>query len=162
MTTPVSGGCHCGALHVRFTPSGPLSSLAVRSCACSFCTKHGARMTTDPAGQLEIEVRDPSRLVRYRFAMSTADFLVCSGCGMYVAAVLTEGERSWATLNVNLIDPPADDRFTAATSGDYAAEDRQARIARRKARWTPTVVRLVSARRAELTEPSKMSTRLLP
>jgi hypothetical protein len=146
MTNTISGSCHCGALHVRFTPSGPVSRLAVRTCACSFCTKHGARTTADPAGQLEIEVHDPSRLVRYQFGMRTADFLVCGGCGIYAAAVISDGERSWATLNINVLDPPTDESFTTATSVDYGAEDREARRARRMARWTPTIVRLAPGR----------------
>jgi hypothetical protein len=127
---------------VRFTSSQRFESLSVRACCCSFCTKHGARTTTDPSGQLEIEICDPARLLRYRFGLNTADYLLCSECGIYVAAVLTDGGRSWATLNVNLIDQIADDRFAAPTPVEYGAEDRDARIARRKARWTPTSVRL--------------------
>jgi hypothetical protein len=144
MTNIISGGCHCGALRVRFT-SRRFETLAVRACGCSFCTKHGARTTTDPSGQLELEICDPARLIRYRFGMNTADYLVCGGCGIYAAAVLTDGERSWATLNINVLDQPADHRVAAATPVDYGAEDRDARIARRKATWTPTITRLAPA-----------------
>lgn len=145
MMTTVSGSCHCGALRVHFRPSRRLDNLAVRACGCSFCTKHGARTTTDPEGHLEIEIGDPARLVRYRFAMNTADFLVCGGCGVYLAAVMTEGERAWATLNTIILDEPDDDRFTAAIPVHYDAEDRDARIARRKAKWTPTSIRVAPA-----------------
>lgn len=62
--------------------------------------------------------------------MENTDYPVCGGCGIYAAAVLTDGKRSWATPNINLLDQPMDDRFTAAIPVDYGAEDRDARIVR--------------------------------
>jgi len=143
--TSVQGGCHCGAIRVHFLPSGRLGDLPVRACGCTFCRKHGARTTTDPRARLEIEVRDDRRLERYRFGLGTCDFFVCSSCGVYVAAVITEGERAWATLNVNTLEPIADDQFAEPTTVHYDLEDRDARIARRMAQWTPTEVRIARA-----------------
>lgn len=140
--TSVLGGCHCGAIRVRFTPSGRLGDLAVRACGCTFCRKHSARTTTDPRGRLEIEIRDEHRLARYRFGLGTSESFVCTGCGVYVAAVLTADDQAWATLNINTLEPVAGDPFGEATPVHYDVEDRDARIARRKARWTPTEVRL--------------------
>jgi hypothetical protein len=137
----LSGGCHCGAIAVRFTPSRPLEELALRACQCSFCLRHGANTTTDAAGHLAIDVRDATRLQRYRFGLATAEYLVCGACGVYVAAVLTDGDRAWSTLNVRVLELPDGARFAAvATAVSYDGEDVAARIARRKAVWTPTVV----------------------
>jgi hypothetical protein len=140
--TSVLGGCHCGAIRVRFMPNGRLGDLAVRACGCTFCRKHGARTTTDPLARLEIEVRDDRLLVRYRFGLATCDYFVCASCGVYVAAVLAADERAWATLNINTLEPIADDEFAEAKPVHYDLEDRAARIARRMARWTPTELRI--------------------
>lgn len=137
----LSGSCHCGAIGVRFTPSRALEELALRACQCSFCLRHGANTTTDASGHLEIDVRDASRLQRYRFGLATADYLVCGVCGVYVAAVLVDGDRAWSTLNVRVLELPAGASFAAlATPVSYDGEEIAARIARRKAVWTPTVV----------------------
>ena len=86
-----------------------------------------------------ITVHHPDELLRYRFGLETADFLVCTRCGIYVAAVMTEGARCWATVNVNILD--AVDRLTQpATPVTYEGESAPERAARRKARWTPAVI----------------------
>lgn len=143
--TSVTGRCHCGAILVRFTTGGRLSDLAVRACGCSFCARHGARNVTDPQGRLEIDVRDERSLRRYRFGLGTSDFFVCGTCGVYVAAVLEIEDRAFATLNINTLEPPPDDRFGEPVPVSYDREDRESRLARRRTRWTPTVVRVAPA-----------------
>ena len=135
----VTGGCHCGNLSLAFETSRALAELPVRSCACAFCTAHGARTTTDPNGRARITVRDSDRLSRYRFSMGITEFLVCRDCGVYVAAVMTEGDAAYATLNVNVFsgDKPG---LQTASSVSYDAETEAERRARRRANWTPTVV----------------------
>jgi hypothetical protein len=55
---------------------------------------------------------------------------------VYVAAVVSEGEATWAIVNLNALD--ARDRFTRpAIPVSYEDEDADARRARRKRRWTP-------------------------
>ena len=106
---------------------------------CSFCRKHGARTTSDPGGRVVITVHHPEQLLRYRFGLRTADFLVCTRCGIYLAAVMNEGFASFATVNVNTLD--AVDRLTQpATPVTYEGESAAERSARRKACWTPAVV----------------------
>lgn len=137
------GGCHCGAVHVRFESAHSPGDLAVRACACSFCRTHGARTMTDPEGRLAIAA-DVDRLNRYRFGLRTADFLVCNGCGAYVAAYFEDGERAFATLNVNVLEARAD--FAAiGESAEYDAETASSRMARRRMRWTPAQLLLGGA-----------------
>ncbi|HEX4160287.1 MAG TPA: hypothetical protein VHY79_17615 [Rhizomicrobium sp.] len=130
------GGCHCGNLCFIFDGSAPLETLGLRADQCSFCRAHGARNTSDPNGSIAISVRDSSALIRYRFGLRTADFLICARCGVYIGALMDDGGSSWFTINVNTFRPPPPDDFPIVAA-DYEREDVPARVARRKQRWTP-------------------------
>ena len=136
----VAGRCHCGNVELRFETSAPAETLQVRADTCSFCRRHGARTTSDPGGRVEITVHAADDLIRYRFALKTADFLVCARCGVYVAAVSTEGGSSYATVNINALEDP--ERFAQAVPVTYDGETEAERRARRAARWTPAVLRV--------------------
>ncbi len=130
------GGCHCGNLSYVFEASTTLEALGLRADMCSFCRAHGARNTSDPNGAMRIRVRDAARLERYRFGLKTADFLICSRCGVYIGALLEDGGRGWFTVNANMFrDKPALD--FPAVPHDFDAEDAAGRITRRKRNWTP-------------------------
>jgi hypothetical protein len=137
-TTAYSGGCHCGNLAIRFETALPLEALPVRACACSFCTRHGTRCTSDPAGQVEIAVHDPERLERYRFGLGTTDYLVCKTCGVYAAAVLDGDAGAVAIVNINSL-AEADHGWQAAKVVTYDGETEPERRARRLDTWTPAV-----------------------
>jgi len=130
------GGCHCGNLTYVFEASAGLKELGLRACLCHFCRVHGARNTSDPDGTMQIVARDAAKLIRYRFALKTADFLVCASCGAYIGAHLPDPGGGWMTVNVNTFEerPPLD---FPLQPHNFDAEDTAARIARRKARWTP-------------------------
>jgi hypothetical protein len=67
----------------------------------------------------------------------TSQQIVCRRCGVYVAMLLSEADSVWSVINIDTLDDRA--LFTqAAEPRDWSAEDRATRIARRKARWTPT------------------------
>ena len=101
------GGCHCNNLSYVFETCLPLQSLGLRACMCRFCRAHGARNTSDPSGLVTFSVRNDERLVRYRFGLRTADFLLCANCGVYIGALLRGDGRGWFTVNVNSFrDPP--------------------------------------------------------
>src|SRR5437773_1100715 len=123
---PLTGRCHCGNVELALETSVRPEELALRADTCSFCRRHGARTTSDPSGRIVITVHDPEQLLRYRFGLRTADFLVCGRCGIYVAAVMNEGAGCYATVNVNTVD--AVDRFTQpATPVAYEGESAAAR-----------------------------------
>ncbi len=137
-TRTFTGGCHCGNVEVTFETAKDPAQLAVNACTCSFCRRHGAHTMSDPEGRARITAEDPAGLNRYRFALRTADFLICRGCGVYVAAAFTDGEtgRAYATLNVNAFDAP--EAFARpAEAVDYGHETEAERRERRKGRWTP-------------------------
>jgi hypothetical protein len=141
LRTSLAGGCHCGNIRILFESDHSPEKLPLRACTCSFCRAHGGISTSDPLGRLQITVRDPALLSRYRFGFKTADFLICRSCGVYVAAVQTEGEACFATLNVNVLDVREVFRQTAVAA-DYDGEQAVARRARRAATWTPTKLHL--------------------
>jgi len=135
----LTGQCHCGNIAVRFETRTDPRTLPLRACACTFCRRHGARTTADPEGLLRIEIRDAAQLSRYRWGLATADFLVCRRCGVYAAAVLSEGGRSWATVNTLILDDQGPFQREAAPVS-YEGESAAQRIARRKLQWTPATM----------------------
>jgi hypothetical protein len=139
------GRCHCGNLAFVFEASAPLETLGLRADQCSFCRAHGARNTSDPNGAMSISVRDAGALVRYRFGLRTADFLICGRCGVYIGALMEDEGGSWFTVNVNAFRPPPREDFPIAPV-DYDTEDVPARVARRKQKWTPVIAFAVPGR----------------
>lgn len=128
------GGCHCGALAFTFATAIAPADWSMRECQCSFCLSHGALYAADPIGELRFHHRDPARLVRYQFALRTADFLLCSACGVYIGAVARSGLRgiiNAQSLAQRVALPPAQPVV-------YDGESEADRLARRDARWTPT------------------------
>ena len=130
------GGCHCGNLWYAFESSATLEALGLRACMCSFCRTHGARNTSDPNGAMQLDVRSPDKLVRYRFGLRTADFLLCAKCGVYIGALLPEGDRGWFTVNVNSLRKPPSLDFPIQPVV-YDAEEIGGRVDRRRTKWTP-------------------------
>ena len=129
------GRCHCGAIGFTFRTSQPPGQWAVRACQCTFCRGHGARTVSDPKGSVTFQLTEASRLSRYRFGARSADFLVCRECGVYVAALLTSGNRQFATLSINTIRVPLD--VPQAEPVSYDGESAEQRLSRREERWTP-------------------------
>jgi hypothetical protein len=134
------GSCHCGQLKVSFETAKEPEELPVRVCGCSFCRRHGARSTSDPAGRIVATIGEPELTSRYRFGLKSADFLICARCGVYVGAFMDDAAGALAVLNLNALDDRA--RFVQpAQPMDYDGEALEDRRARRRARWTPAVLR---------------------
>jgi hypothetical protein len=131
------GSCHCGAIGFAFQSSRVPNSWPIRACQCSFCRRHGARTTSDPAGSVGFRIEVESKLQRYRFGLRTAEFMICKTCGVYVAAVLTAPRGRFATVNINALSELLDVR--AATSISYEGESLEQRQDRRERQWTPVV-----------------------
>jgi hypothetical protein len=130
------GRCHCGLLGYSYVTDVPPAAWSVRACQCSFCRAHGARCTSDPNGSARFRIGKTESLVRYQFALHTADFLLCRHCGVYVAAVLSSERGMFTTINLNALDPAPPD-LPSAEPVSYEGESREQRVARRERRWTP-------------------------
>jgi hypothetical protein len=154
--TVLDGGCHCGALAVRFVTRKRPADLPLLACQCSFCRRHGTRATADPDGRMVLTVRDPAALSRYEFGLRTAQYLICRTCGTYIGAVCSDmggggggGERG--LLNVNCLSEAARAAFDGREPAPvrYDEEPREARLARRRTGWTPVGWEFGSGERAE-------------
>jgi hypothetical protein len=133
------GGCHCGAITMTYESALAPEATEVRACLCSFCRKHGSRAVSDAQGRLTIAVHDETAVQRYCFGLGTADYFLCGKCGVYLAAVLAEGDALYGIAIVNALEDA--ERFTRSPiPADYSAEDESARRQRRRARWTPTEI----------------------
>ena len=136
--TVFRGACHCGDVGFDFRTSIAPARWPVRVCQCTFCRRHGAISTSDPAGSVEFRISRPESVIRYRFGRRTADFLICARCGIYVAAVMESPRGRFAVINLNTLDP-AQTGLPAPQPMNYDAESVEDRAARREARWTPVV-----------------------
>jgi hypothetical protein len=131
------GSCHCQAIGFELQTRLPTSAWSVRACQCRFCRSHAARYTSDPAGAVRFVLAEPAQLSRYRFGLHSADFFVCRTCGVFIASVMSSPRGSFATLNVNTIQPSVD--VSLAEPKSYEAEALEERIARREGLWTPVI-----------------------
>ena len=134
------GQCHCGAVGVSLALTQPASAIELRACQCGFCTRHGAATVSGPDGRAEIRVDSPAWHV-YQFALRSAEPLVCGKCGVYVGTVLREGNQAWSVVNVRGMGIQEFDP-SRAQAVHYDGETLDARIARRKSKWTPTSVQV--------------------
>jgi hypothetical protein len=132
----IEGGCHCGNVRYMFAASKAVAALGLRACQCDFCRAHGARTTSDPNGAMRIRIRDREKLQRYRFGLKTADFLICSACGVFIGALMTANGKRFFTVNANTFKPPPAYDIIAVAK-DFSAEDSGGRTDRRAQLWTP-------------------------
>ncbi|WP_137934017.1 GFA family protein [Mesorhizobium comanense] len=139
--TEHAGGCHCGNIRLRFSTELDPSQIEVRACQCGFCVKHASRAAADPDGRLTVAVKDIRRLHKYRFGLRTADYLICSECGVYVAAIaaadaVARDDDARAIVIVNALD---DQRAFSRqpVPVDFDGESTEQRQARRRLRWMP-------------------------
>jgi hypothetical protein len=85
---------------------------------------------------MSFDVVDRGAIIRYRFATTSAEFLICARCGVYVGAQMEEEGRFYAIANLRSF--VGDDEFAQrAQSMDYSGEESVPGRARRAARWTP-------------------------
>jgi hypothetical protein len=129
------GSCHCGNLRWTLHSALSLAQLPVRTCGCRFCRKHGLLTTSDPQGEMEFILTDPTAVLRYRFDTGTADFLICGRCGVYVGAQTEEAGRYYAIANLRTLEGEAE--LGMVQPMDYSRESVGERLTRRASRWTP-------------------------
>jgi hypothetical protein len=115
------------------TPIAP-DDLPLRACQCSFCLRHGAKTTSDPAGAIRILLTNCEAVSYYQFGAQTAEFLICQRCGIYLAAIFRDGGRIFAVANANTFETPLKQN---AVPVDYKGETVDERRERWCTKWTP-------------------------
>ncbi len=134
----ISGSCHCGNITFSLDWRPEPAEIPARACSCSFCLKHGGLWTSCPTGSLRITIRQPALVSRYSFGTRTAEFQVCSSCGVVPVVTSRIDGRLYAVVSVNAfqnIDPALLKRAAAT----YDGESESARLARRKLNWIADV-----------------------
>lgn len=133
----LKGGCHCGAISLAFSTSSGPADTAPRACDCSFCRAHGAAWISDAAGHLTLHAHQPDRLRRYRQGSLAAQFLLCGDCGVLLAVVLEEDDRTYAAVNARCLD--ARDAFAPVVAVSPQTLAPTEKAARWRQVWIPDV-----------------------
>jgi hypothetical protein len=134
----IQGKCHCGniAYELLWPESGKM--LAVRACGCTFCTKHGGVYTSHPDARLDARVADSNSVNRYVFGTKTAEFYLCTRCGVVPFVTSTIENVEYAVVNVNTFENVDQSELDSSVS-DFDGEDIEARLGRRMRNWISRV-----------------------
>lgn len=132
----IDGSCHCGNIRFAFHRPHGDGTIPVRLCGCTFCVKHGGRWTSHPNGSFTLLISDRSRATVYQFGTRSADFHVCSTCGVApIVTCLIDGRR-YAVVNANAFEG-IDRSALIEARADFEGELLDVRMARRLRNWTP-------------------------
>ena len=134
----IAGSCHCGNLSFTLDWSPDPADIPARACTCTFCSKHGGVWTSYPAGSLQVHVKDPAQVSRYAFGTETADFHICTQCGVVPLATSAIDGNLYAVVNVNTFEN-VDRALLRHASSTVEGEDTNDRLARRKRNWIADV-----------------------
>jgi hypothetical protein len=131
------GSCHCGNVEFTLFTEKSAADLVPRRCSCSMCRRHGASYVSDPGARLALRYRDPSSLSVYRFGHGTAQWIICSRCGVLTAVVCEIDDRLRAVVRVQSM---VEHTFAATeTPTDFEDESVAGRLDRRAKTWIGAV-----------------------
>jgi hypothetical protein len=134
----ISGRCHCGNIAFSLTWDPDPVEIPARACSCSFCVKHGGVWTSNPAGSLEITAKDQSLVSNYPFGTRTAEFHVCTRCGVVPVVTSRIEDRLYAVVNVNVFENVDRAKLRLAPAS-FDGEGEDSRLARRARNWIARV-----------------------
>lgn len=134
----IRGKCHCG--NIAFALDWPEDALEIpaRACDCSFCVRHGGVWTSNPRADLIVTVRDAALVSKYAFGTETADFHVCSRCGVVPVVTCEIDHHCYAVVNVNAFEN-VDESHLRRSGASVQGEARDSRLARRQRNWIAKV-----------------------
>ncbi len=145
----IEGGCHCGTIRYEFLWPLDEAEIPARACSCRFCRKHCGTYTSHPQAELNATIMNKTLVPTYHFGHETADFYVCSYCGVITFSVSRIEDRDYAVVNVHTFENIDPANFTTRVT-NFDEETPESRLDRRKRTWTPTV-RITHSRKEELT-----------
>lgn len=134
----IHGKCHCGNISFSLTWEPDPAEIPARACGCSFCVKHGGVWTSNPGGALEVAVKDPSLVSKYAFGTRTAEFHVCTRCGIVPVVTSRIEGRLYAVVSVNSFEG-VEPSLLRRTPTSFDGEGTDSRLARRQRNWIPNV-----------------------
>src|SRR3982751_6464533 len=130
----IFGSCHCGNVSFALDWQPEPTEIPARACTCSFCTKHGRVWTSCPTGSLEVRVRDSMRVSVYAFGTRTAQFHVCSNCGIVPVVTSSIEGKVYTVVSVNAFDN-VEPELLRRGSVSFDGEGMGDRLARRQRNW---------------------------
>ena len=134
----ILGKCHCGNISFSLTWEPDPATIPARACSCSFCIKHGGVWTSNPAGVLEVVVKDRSLVSKYAFGTRTAEFHTCARCGIVPVVTSRIDDRLYAVVSVNAFEG-VDQSLLRRAPASFDGEGNETRLARRKRIWIANV-----------------------
>jgi hypothetical protein len=134
----ISGRCHCANITFALVWEPEPSEIPARACTCSFCVKHGGVWTSCPSGSLKVTVKDPSLVSKYAFGTRTAQFHICSRCGVVPVVTSQIDGRLYAVVSVNAFEA-VEPSLLRHASTTFDGEDEGTRLARRQRNWIADV-----------------------
>jgi hypothetical protein len=134
----ISGRCHCGNISFALDWRPEPSEIPARACTCSFCVKHGGVWTSCPTGSLMVSVKDRGLVSKYAFGTKTAEFHVCTGCGVVPVVTSQIDGHLYAVVSVNAFENVEPELLRRAPSS-FEGENEQARLRQRKRNWIAEV-----------------------
>lgn len=134
----ITGRCHCGNISFGLDWDGERPEIQARACTCSFCRKHGGVWTSNPKALLAVTVAEPDRVEKYEFGTRSAQFHVCTRCGVVPVVTSQIAEHTYAVVNVNTFENVDPAQLREATL-EVSSEPLDARLARRQRNWIADV-----------------------
>ena len=134
----MTGSCHCKNITFTLDWQPEPITIPARACGCSFCVKHGGVWTSCPAGRLRVLMRSPERVSHYEFGTKTAQFHVCTNCGVVPLVTSTIDARVFAVVSINALDN-VDFKRLDRKPASFDGESEGDRLARRQRHWIGNV-----------------------
>jgi hypothetical protein len=133
----LKGNCHCGNIEFSLFTEQQEHNLIPRRCSCSMCRRHGASYISDPSARLHLRYKDSSSLSLYRFGHGTAQWVICSRCGVLTAVLCEIDGYLRAVVRVQSMFEHSFPGPEVLTNFD--AESIEERLGRRARTWIGTV-----------------------
>jgi hypothetical protein len=130
----ISGRCHCGNITFTLLWKPEPLEIQARACGCSFCIKHGGVWTSCPTASLKVIVQNPSLVSQYTFGTKTAEFHICSQCGIVPVVTSRIEDRLYAVVSVNVFEG-VESSLVKRAAATFEGEGEEMRLARRRRNW---------------------------
>ena len=134
----IRGKCHCGNIAFSLTWDPDPKEIPARVCDCTFCQKHGGVWTSNPTGALQVRIQDAAKISRYTFATATAEFHICTRCGVMPVVTSRIDGGLYAVVNVNAFEG-VEPSLLRRAAASFEGEEEDTRLQRRKRNWIPNV-----------------------
>ncbi len=138
LLTRIEGACHCKNIRFVLMWPGSEADISIRECGCTFCRMRTGSWTSDPGAKLVAEIGDESTISKYRFGTKTADFYVCSICGVVPFVTCEIDDSLYAVVNVCSFSY-FDIKSLCRSATNFDGEKIGGRLDRRKRNWIPDV-----------------------